>query len=225
MKEDASFCAPRCLFCAADFLFFEERSVPLLPPGVQHIAMTKQSKSVLRLTQLGLLSALSVVIGLFKFPILPIAPYLEFDFADTPIIIASLLFGTLPGLAVLLVVSLIQAFLLGGNGIIGFIMHFAASGVLLVTIKLIAGKAADIDRLRIGRIITALVCGTLAMTLMMIPLNFIFTPILFSVEREFVAQMLLPAIIPFNLIKAGVNSVLSCLLYRLLGKRILSNTL
>jgi len=177
----------------------------------------KQNGAVLRLTQMALLSALSVVIGLFKFPILPIAPYLEFDFADTPIIIAALLFGTLPGLAVLLVVSLIQAFLLGGNGIIGFFMHFAASGILLITIKLIAGKAQE-DKPRFGRIIAALVCGTLAMTAVMIPLNYIFTPLLFSVEPEFVTQMLLPAIVPFNLIKAGVNSILAYLLYRALYK-------
>jgi len=164
-----------------------------------------------------MLSALSVVVGLLKFPILPIAPYLEFDFADTPIIIASMLFGTIPGLAVLAVVSLIQAFILGGNGIIGFFMHFVASGVLLVTIRLIAGKQ-DTSAPKFGRIIASLVCGTIAMTAVMIPLNYIFTPILFGVEPAFVTQMLLPAIIPFNLIKAGVNSVLAYILYRILYK-------
>ena len=190
-------------------------------PKVHHTAiMTRQNRSsILRLTQLAMLSALAVVIGLIKFPILPIAPYLEFDFADTPIIIASLLFGTLPGLAVLFVVSLIQAFVLGGNGIIGFFMHFAASGVLIVTIKLIAGKAGS-EKLNIKRMAVAMVCGTLAMTAMMIPLNYIFTPILFSVERAFVSQMLLPAIIPFNLIKAGVNSLLALVLYRLLADKV-----
>ncbi len=181
--------------------------------------MTKQNKSVLRLTQLAMLSALSVVIGLIKFPILPVAPYLEFDFADAPIIIASLLYGTIPGLAVLFVVSLIQAFVLGGNGIIGFFMHFAASGILLVTIRLIAGKCEG-GKYNIKRMLAALVCGTLAMTAVMIPLNYIFTPILFSVEPAFVSQMLLPAIIPFNLIKAGVNSALAFVLWRLLAGKL-----
>lgn len=183
------------------------------------MTMTRKKDSVLRLTQLALLSALSVVIGLVKFPILPIAPYLEFDFADTPIIIGTLLFGTLPGVAVLFVVSLIQAFVLGGNGIIGFFMHFAASGVLLITVNLIAGRTKE-KRCELKRMLLALICGTLAMTAAMIPLNYIFTPILFGVEREFVSQMLLPAIIPFNLIKAGVNSLLSFILFRLLADKI-----
>lgn len=177
-----------------------------------------KNKSVLRLTQLALLCALSVVIGLVRFPILPTAPFLEFDFADTPILIASLSFGTLPGLAVLFVVSFIQAFLLGGNGIIGFIMHFAASGVLVAAVSLIAGHK---KQPKPGRVVLALVCGTLAMTAAMIPLNYIFTPMLFGAPREMVTQLLLPAIIPFNLIKAGVNSVLSFILFRVLRNVIL----
>ena len=165
----------------------------------------------MRLTMMALLSAVSVVIGLVKFPILPVAPFLEFDFADTPIIISSLMFGTLPGLAVLFVVSVIQAFLLGGNGIIGLIMHFAASGIMLVVVNLIAGKAVDGKR-SIKRLIIAFVCGTLAQTAAMIPLNYIFIPMLFGAPREMVTDLLLPGIIPFNLIKAGGNCLLTGIL-------------
>ena len=174
-----------------------------------------KNKSVLRLTQLALLSALSIVIGLVRFPILPSAPFLEFDFADTPILIAALSFGTVPGLAVLLVVSFIQAFLMGGNGVIGFIMHFAASGVLVTVVSLIAGHKKQPSP---GRVAAALICGTLAMTAAMIPLNYVFTPMLFGAPREMVTELLLPAIIPFNLIKAGVNSVLAYVLFRTLCK-------
>ena len=172
----------------------------------------KSASPLMRLTMMALLSAVSVVIGLVKFPILPVAPFLEFDFADTPILIASLMFGTLPGLAVLFVVSVIQAFLLGGNGIIGLIMHFAASGIMLVTVNLIAGKAVDGKR-NIKRLIVAFVCGTLAQTAAMIPLNYIFIPMLFGAPREMVTGLLLPGIIPFNLIKAGGNCLLAGVLF------------
>ena len=178
--------------------------------------MKNNRKHILKLTQMAMLAAIAVVIGLFKFPILPVAPFLEFDFADTPIIIASLLFGTLPGLAVLFIVSVIQAFLLGGNGIIGLIMHFAASGIMLIVVNLIAGKAVDGKR-SIKRLIVALICGTLAQTAAMIPLNYIFIPMLFGAPREMVTELLLPGIIPFNLIKAGVNCVLAAILHRILG--------
>ena len=168
---------------------------------------------ITRLTTLAMLSALAVVIGLFKFPILPAAPYLEYDFADVPILIGTLMFGGPAGLAILFVVSAIQAFALGGNGIIGFLMHFVASGTLVLVVHFITRKSKTP-----GRLVTAFICGTLAMTAMMIPLNYIFTPILFGVDRGFVTSVLVPAIIPFNLIKAGGNSALAFILYRILSR-------
>ena len=167
---------------------------------------------IIRLTTLAMLSALAVVIGLFKFPILPAAPYLEYDFADVPILIGTALFGGPAGLAILFVVSLIQAFALGGNGIIGFLMHFIASGTLVMVVHFILRKSKSP-----ARMIAAFVFGTLAMTAVMIPLNYIFTPILFGVDRSFVTSVLVPAIIPFNLIKAGGNSALAFLLFRVLS--------
>jgi len=38
--------------------------------------------------------------------------------------------------------------------------------------------------------------------------------------REVVAAMIVPVIIPFNLIKAGTNSVITVLVYKRLSKRI-----
>jgi len=212
---------PRCIFICSGFFIFKfitkgvRSCVPLNKTHGPHF-MKNNRKHILKLTQMAMLAAIAVVIGLFKFPILPVAPFLEFDFADTPIIISSLLFGTLPGLAVLFIVSVIQAFLLGGNGVIGLIMHFAASGIMLVVVNLIAGKAVDGKR-SIKRLIVALICGTLAQTAAMIPLNYIFIPMLFGAPREMVTELLLPGIIPFNLIKAGVNCILAAILQRILG--------
>lgn len=174
-------------------------------------SVSRSKPASLRLTQLGMLSALAIILGLFKFPILPAAPYLEFDFADVPILIGALMFGGLPGLAILFVVSSIQAFLMGGNGWIGFLMHFIASGTLVVVTSAIYRKSGSI-----GRLIAALAVGSLAMTAIMIPLNYIFTPLLFGCDRSFVTSVLVPAIIPFNLIKAGGNSILASALYRAL---------
>ena len=57
---------------------------------------------------------------------------------------------------------------------------------------------------------------TLAMTLMMIPLNIFLTPIYTGAPREAVISMLLPILIPFNLIKAGDNSILAGILFKML---------
>ncbi len=170
------------------------------------------SGSVLRLTTMGLLGALAIILGLFKFPIIPAAPWLEFDFADVPVLIGTLLFGPIPGLSILLVVSAMQAFLLGGNGIIGMFMHFFASGVLLLVFSAVyRGKKG------VWRSILSVVAGALCMAAVMIPLNYVFTPMLFGVPREFVTEMLLPALIPFNLIKGGASCLFTIVLFRVLS--------
>ena len=170
--------------------------------------------SVLKLTTLAMLAALAVSIGIFKFSIFPSAPFLEFDFADIPILIATLAFGVTPGLGVLFVVSLVQAFFLGGNGIIGLIMHFVASGAVVVIFGNVCKNKKTGKRLTVSAI-----CGTLAMTALMIPLNYIFIPLLFKVPTAMVTDFL-PAIIPFNLIKAGVNTALACIVWLPLRKLI-----
>lgn len=57
------------------------------------------------------------------------------------------------------------------------------------------------------------------MALVMIPMNLVLTPLYMgdvSVSREVVLSMLLPAIIPFNLLKAGINCVVTAILFRAL---------
>lgn len=58
-----------------------------------------------------------------------------------------------------------------------------------------------------------LAVGSVLMTLVMIPLNLIFTGIFMGTGVAAVVKMLIPAIIPFNLIKACLNSVLTFLLF------------
>jgi riboflavin transporter FmnP len=52
------------------------------------------------------------------------------------------------------------------------------------------------------------------MTLVMIPVNLIIQPNFYGVPVEVVKSLLVPAIIPFNLIKAGINSLLTLLVYK-----------
>ena len=58
-----------------------------------------------------------------------------------------------------------------------------------------------------------LILGGLLMAAIMLPLNVIFTPMLTGMPKEAVIDMLVPFILPFNLIKAGVNCVVTYILY------------
>lgn len=173
---------------------------------------TNIKKGTVRLAFMAMFTAMAVVVGLWKFPIFPTAAFLEFDFADVLVHLCTLIFGPAAGLCVLLVVCLIQAFLLGGNGIVGLIMHFVASGAVVILLGTICGKKKTI-----GRLILALSLGTIAQTVIMIPMNYIFIPILFGAPTEMITDMLFPVLIPFNLIKAGVNCLCTGVLYKLLG--------
>lgn len=167
--------------------------------------------SVLRLTTTALLSALAVVVGLWRFPIFPTAEFLTIDMADVPILLVTLLFGPLPGLGALFCVSAIQAFLLGGSGIIGFVMHMLASGTMLCTVWAVWRTRRNMLTLVLG-----LIAGTLAMAVVMIPLNYLLTPIYTGAPVEAITELLVPVLIPFNLIKAASNCLLAGVLFRLL---------
>lgn len=168
-----------------------------------------------RLVKLGMLTALSVLlVYLIHFPIFPSASYLEYDMADVPILIGTFLFGPWWGLLLTAAVSLLQWLLVSpASGWVGAIMHFFATG----TCALLAGLIYRRKHTRGGAVI-ALLCGAVAQIVMMIPLNLIFTVHFNGAPQEVVLAMLPTAIIPFNAIKAGVNALLTFLLYKSAGK-------
>lgn len=130
------------------------------------------SASTKKLTVLAMLTALSaVLITLVHFPLFPAAAFLEYDPADVAILIGTFAFGPMAGLAVTVIASAIQAFLLGGAGMYGFLMHVIASGTLV----LVAGNIYRLFHTRMGGLI-ALVAGTVAMGLVMMVANHFITP-------------------------------------------------
>jgi len=56
----------------------------------------------------------------------------------------------------------------------------------------------------------------------MIPANLIITPIYLGVKREIVVKMLIPVIIPFNLLKGAISGFLTFILYKRLYPLIIS---
>ena len=170
--------------------------------------MKKNSRQNLRkITVMAMLAAVAVVSVYFIK--LPSATFLEYDLADVPVLIGTMLFGPSAGLVILLITSAIQAFTVSSSShIIGFLMHFCASGVLVLASGLMYKKIGGKKGMAAG-----LAVGSVLMTLVMIPLNLVFTGIFMGTGVEAVVKMLIPAIIPFNLIKACLNSVLTFLLF------------
>jgi riboflavin transporter FmnP len=171
--------------------------------------------SVNKMVKLGVLSALGVVLMLLvRFPIFPAARFLEYDAGDVSALIGTFLYGPGGGLIVTIIVSVIQAMTVSADaGLIGAIMHIAATGIMVVSAGLIYRKFRTFK----GSVV-ALIVGSLSMTGVMVILNLIFTPIFMGVPIEVVKSMLLPIIIPFNLVKSIGNSAITMLVYKSVGR-------
>ena len=171
--------------------------------------MTSREKTV-RLAKMGMLVAISIVLVYFiHFPIFPAVAFLEYDPADISILIGTFAFGPLAGILLTVVTSVIQGVTVSAaSGLYGIIMHVISTSVLV----LVSGLIYKYNKTRKGAVI-ALLCGVAAMTLVMIGENMIITPLFMGVPRNIVWS-LMPFIAGFNAIKAGINSVVTFLLYK-----------
>jgi len=176
--------------------------------------MTQRS-NIDRLVKLGMLTGLSIIlVYAIHFPIFPSASFLEYDMADVPILIGTFLYGPWWGLALTGLVSLLQWLLVSPQSLwVGAVMHFCATGAYVVAAGLIYQK----NRTRTGALI-GMGVGAVLQTLMMIPMNLVFTVHFFGVPKETVLMLLPTAIIPFNAIKTVANSLLTFLLYKRVAK-------
>ncbi len=178
---------------------------------IMQTSRKRGSFTVKVIAMLGMLTALSVVLTwLIHFPIIPAAPFLEYDPADIPILIGTFTFGPLAGLLLTIAVSAVQAFTVSAqSGAMGFLMHVFATGTMVLISGSIYKRGKDIRSAVLG-----LVLGALAMTAVMIPLNLIFTPLFMGAPVEAVIDLILPAILPFNLFKSFLNGAVTFILYR-----------
>lgn len=169
----------------------------------------KSKISTKMLTKLAMMTAVSIVLLLLVRIPFPPAPFLVYDPADMPIYITSFAYGPVAGLIVTLVVCLIQAFGLGGDGLYGFLMHFVATGIATVVIgKLYQNKKTKQTAIR------ALVIGAVLTVAIMVGMNLLVTPFYMGVDTRAVIAMIPTVIIPFNALKVGINSLLTFILYK-----------
>jgi len=163
-----------------------------------------------RITGIGLLVALSIIVGYFiHFPVLPQAPFLLYDPGSVFLLIGSFKLGPKIGLLMSLLTALLFALITGQGGPYGALMNFLATGTLVF----VASQIYFLNHTKKGAVL-GVILGTVAMTLIMVPANLVITPLYLGVSRDIVTKMLLPAIIPFNLIKGILSGVITLIIYK-----------
>jgi riboflavin transporter FmnP len=170
--------------------------------------MKKQKLTTKELTTLAMLTAIAY--ALVATVRIPIILFLKYEPKDVIITIGGFLMG--PG-AVLIsstVVALIEMFTISDTGIIGCIMNFLSTCSFAVTAALVYKRNHTMKGAILG-----LAVGAVTMICTMLLWNYLITPLYMTgTSRSDIAGMLMPVFLPFNALKAGLNSSIILLLYK-----------
>lgn len=135
--------------------------------------------------------------------------FLKYDPKDIIITLGGLIWGPMTSFSVSVIVSLIEMVTISENGILGCIMNIVSSCSFACTAAVIYKKKRTLKGAVVG-----LLSGSVAMVLVMMLWNYLIAPIYMGYPREAVAKLLLPAFLPFNLLKSGLNAGFTFLLYK-----------
>lgn len=173
--------------------------------------------SIKILVTLGMFSAIAYVLMLLKFPILPAFPFLKLDFSEIPALIAVLVYGPGAGIIVEFLKNVLDYLMTGSEtGVpVGHISNFIAGLIYILPVYYIYQKLQSKKGMMM-----ALLFGTVFMSLVMCVLNyFIFIPAytwflgMPEMSASALREMIVLGVLPFNLIKGILTSVLFMVLF------------
>lgn len=166
--------------------------------------MNSKTKKITTTAMLCAIAYVVVVVGR-----IPVVLFLKYDPKDIIITLGGLIWGPMTSLIVSVIVSLIEMVTISENGPIGLVMNIVSTCSFACTASFIYKKKRTLSGAVIG-----LVAGSLTMVVVMLLWNYLITPIYMEYPREAVAKLLIPAFLPFNLLKAGLNAGFTFLLYK-----------
>ena len=161
---------------------------------------------------IGMLSSIAYLLMLLNFP-LPIFPnFLFVDFSDIPALIAALVFGPLAGILVEFFKNVLNYLATGSQtGIpVGHISNFIAGIVFVLPTLFVYNKLKTKKGMTI-----ALVVGTVIMAVVMSILNYLVILPVYTLLMGFpdMRNLVVPAILPFNILKGVMMSGIFMLLF------------
>jgi riboflavin transporter FmnP len=166
--------------------------------------------STRRLATMALMLAIGIILSFIEFPLLPGAEFLKFDASFVPSVMVGFSYGPGSGCIVGVLVAASHA-LFSGN-VWGGVMN----AVIVLAYVLPATAAYRVSRSNVG-IIVGLAVASVAQILVALLMNLLITPIYTGMPVEAVMGLLLFPILPFNILKALINSVLAFILQRSLS--------
>lgn len=160
-----------------------------------------------KLTTVAMLCAIAYVVMVVGR--VPVVLFLKYDPKDVTITLGGLIWGPLTALWVSVIVSVIEMLSVSETGVLGCLMNIISTCSFACTASFIYKKRRTLSGAVIG-----LFAGSITMVVVMLLWNYLVTPLYMGYPREAVAELLLPAFLPFNLLKAGLNASFTFLLYK-----------
>ena len=190
--------------------------------------LRKEDLNVKTMTKIAILGVISFVFMLLDFPLWFTPPFLKFDISDLPSLIGAFALGPMAGVLVQLIKNLLKLLLAGtSTAAVGELANFVVGSVFAYTAGLIYYKEKTFKNA-----IKGLVLGVIAMTVVISFANYyIMIPFYskaYGLPLEKIIEMstavnkyvvdlktlIIFAVVPFNLLKGLVTSILTVLLYK-----------
>lgn len=169
-------------------------------------ASSSKKMDVKEMTILAMFTALGYLcLFVFRFKV----SFLTLEFKDVFITMAGFVFGPLAALGVALAESLLEMVTLSDTGFLGAVMNFGGSAAFAVTASLIYKYNKSFKGAVIG-----LIAAMFSMTAVMLVMNLFITPIYAHTTIDVVIGMIMPLLLPFNVIKSALNAAICFMLYK-----------
>lgn len=156
---------------------------------------------------MALMCAIGALLSFVEFPLLPGVTWLKFDASNMPAMVVGFGFGPGAGVAVGIVIAIIHGLLMAD--FTGALMNIPCVTCFVLPAALMYHKKRTYPVA-----IAGLVLSIIAATLAAIVGNLILTPMWLGVPLDAVIAMIIPILIPFNLLKGLINAVLTLIIYK-----------
>lgn len=140
---------------------------------------------------------------------IPVVLFLKYDPKDIVLALGGLLYGPQMAALTAVAVSLVEMVTISSTGPLGCVMNILSSCTFACTAAAVYQRRRTPKGAALG-----LVLGGGLMTVCMLLWNYLLAPYYMGYPRAAVAALLLPAFLPFNLLKAGLNALGAFVLYR-----------
>lgn len=201
--------------------------------------MEKNTLKTRNIALIGMMGALAAVLMLFRFPLPFMPPFMDFDFASLPEIIGGFAMGPVAAVFIILVKVLVKLVITGTNSAFtGELQNILLSCAYVLPAVYIYDRKKTKGHAVAGMAAGTLICAVVAIftnLYMIIP----FYVNLFGMNMDGIIQMCqavnpaiknpftlaLFGIVPFNLIKNGIASLITYFAYKKISRQIKHFTL